>query len=214
MANIKPGGILMAGLMLAAAFSVALASAEPTVTQETYPSVIKQTYNTTISVTKKEDKPVQKEINLQKIIRITGLDPQTSRNIIEESTKEGIDPFLILGLLRTESRFNPKATSRKGARGLGQLMTSVGRWAAKREGLQFSSRSLYNPSYNAKLTVKYFSYLYKAFRGNVHRALTAYNRGIGGLKYYERRYHTSVSSYSKKVLKNTEYMKARYNKAQ
>ena len=223
MASLNQGGVYLAGLILAAALSVALAHQEPAISDSSSRiSIISEAYNiqkiqapTKTEIKKKittqpktqTKKPI---LDNKAIIKITGLDPSTVHTIINESKKSGVDPFLILGLLKTESSFNPKATSRNGAKGLGQIMTATGRWTAKRSGLTFSSRSLYNPTYNAKLTVTYFSYLFKAYKGNKHRALTAYNRGIGGLKYYERRAGTAKSSYSAKVLKNTTLLEKKY----
>lgn len=204
----------MAGLMLAAAISVALANTVPTIAQDTYQSVVTKTYVREKKEAIDKKASTKAALNQQSIIRITKLDPLTVHTILAECQKNSMDTFLILGLLKTESRFIPTATSRTGARGLGQLTTPVGRLTAKREGIEFTSRSLYNPSINAKLTVNYFSYLLKSYKGNVHRTLTAYNRGEGGLRSFEQRNHTPVSSFSQKVLKNAKEMHQLYDKLQ
>src|SRR3990167_11120859 len=44
----------------------------------------------------------------------------------------GLDPYLVAGLIRQESEFDPQARSRSNARGLIQLLPSTARYMAKR----------------------------------------------------------------------------------
>ena len=66
----------------------------------------------------------------------------------------GIDPLVILALIRQESAFNPEAISVAGARGLMQLMPAT----AKRFAGRFKRSKLDNPEFNLKVGIKYFKY--------------------------------------------------------
>lgn len=89
-----------------------------------------------------------------------------------------LDPYLVMGLIRQESAFDPKATSYTHARGLMQIepYTAVsrvrGRWRRRRV-----VRDLYNPAYNIREGCRYLRSLLDAFHGNAPAALAAYNAG-------------------------------------
>lgn len=90
-----------------------------------------------------------------------------------------IDPFVVAGLIRQESVFNPKALSRANARGLMQLLPSTGRLVAKTSGLgAVGAADLYNPSTNITLGTAYLSQQLSKF-GRVELAAAAYNAGPG-----------------------------------
>jgi soluble lytic murein transglycosylase len=64
----------------------------------------------------------------------------------------GVDPALVAALIRQESVFDSAALSRAGARGLMQLMPSLGRMLARGRGVpHWHSDSLYNPARNLEL---------------------------------------------------------------
>jgi soluble lytic murein transglycosylase len=98
--------------------------------------------------------------------------------VLRYSGEYGVDPYLVLALIRTESRFYPLASSRVGARGLMQIMPETGNWIAgqmKMEG--YSEEKLYQPVYNIPMGIWYLSYLDKTFSGNLILTLAAYNAG-------------------------------------
>ena len=138
---------------------------------------------------------------IQFIEKITALDRKCCEFMVEESRENNIDPFILLGLLKRESDFNPNAKGSDGERGLGQLMEATAKIISENLGYVYSPDMLLEPEYNLKLTITQLSYLQKVY-DNMHMALTAYNRGQQGLiNYMEATGNkTGQSDYSTKVL--------------
>lgn len=101
-------------------------------------------------------------------------------NIIkEEGGRHAIDPYLIAGIIRQETVFDPQARSRANALGLMQLLPSTGRAVAKRTSLGgggISSADLYNPVLNIQLGTAYVKQLMDRF-GRFEYVAAAYNGG-------------------------------------
>jgi soluble lytic murein transglycosylase len=98
-------------------------------------------------------------------------------SLIEFSKTNGLDPSLVAALIRQESGFNPRATSPVGARGLMQLMPSVGRTIARSKRIPgYTDESLYDPAINIQLGTQHLSGLFRR-TSNVERVLAAYNAG-------------------------------------
>lgn len=94
-----------------------------------------------------------------------------------EAARTGLDPALVLGLIRQESAFNPRARSRADARGLMQILPSTGRGLARQAGLRpFSPARLYEPAVNLALGTRYLAGQVKRY-GREDLALAAYNAG-------------------------------------
>jgi soluble lytic murein transglycosylase len=91
---------------------------------------------------------------------------------------KGLDPALVAAIVRQESAFNPKAVSVSGARGLMQLMPTVGRSLAQARGVSpWDPDLLDDPSLNLTLGVAHFATFLSQQNGNVVRTLAAYNAG-------------------------------------
>ena len=91
-------------------------------------------------------------------------------SIIEKYANHySLDPSLIRSIIATESGFNPKAVSPKGARGLMQLMPAT----AERLGVSNS----FDPEQNIHGGVKHFRSLMDNFNNNLTLSLAAYNAG-------------------------------------
>lgn len=84
-----------------------------------------------------------------------------------------LDPYLIKAIILTESDFNAQAISRKGARGLMQLMPATAR--------ELRVRDPFNPHQNIEGGSKYLRYLMNTFSGNLVLSLAAYNAGPGAV---------------------------------
>jgi soluble lytic murein transglycosylase len=86
-----------------------------------------------------------------------------------------LDPYLVMGLIRQESAFNPGAVSPANARGLMQLLpATAARQARRKRGV---GRRIYDPAYNIRLGCAYLAGRLKMFGGSVEQALAAYNAG-------------------------------------
>lgn len=86
---------------------------------------------------------------------------------------EGLDPRLAFGLVRVESRFNPRARSPVGALGFTQLMPATARLL--RPGTR--DHELYDREINLRLGFRFLRFLINRYDGDVRLALLAYNRG-------------------------------------
>jgi len=84
----------------------------------------------------------------------------------------GVDPALVLGLMRQESSFDPGIVSYAGAVGLMQLMPATARQVAGQGGFDLKS-----PDANMRLGVAYFEKLLAEFGGARACAIAAYNAG-------------------------------------
>jgi soluble lytic murein transglycosylase len=97
---------------------------------------------------------------------------------IRSRTEDRVDPYLIAGLIREESVYDPRALSPVGAIGLMQLMPETGRRVAREVGLSgFAVEQLYTPDVNLTLGVRYLADLLERFAGNEAYAVAAYNAG-------------------------------------
>ncbi len=93
--------------------------------------------------------------------------------VFDASLREGIDPELAFRLVRLESEFNEHAVSKVGAVGLTQLMPSTARLFEK----GVTREQLFNGETNLRVGFRYLRTLLSLYKGNVHLALLAYNRG-------------------------------------
>ncbi len=97
--------------------------------------------------------------------------------IIEREAKAfDIDAAFVSALIRAESNYEPRAVSRKGARGLMQLMPATAR--------RLSVRRPFDPASNVKGGVKYLRELVDRFGHRPDLVLAAYNAGEGAVEAY------------------------------
>ncbi|MEA2694446.1 MAG: soluble lytic murein transglycosylase, partial [Acidobacteriota bacterium] len=93
------------------------------------------------------------------------------------AAEQHLPASLVAGLIRQESAFNPRATSRVGARGLMQLMPETARDTARRLGISYRPEDLYDPHVSLRLGTAYLRELLDDFDGNLELALAGYNGG-------------------------------------
>jgi len=94
--------------------------------------------------------------------------------IQEAASLHGVDPDLVRAMIEIESRFDPRAASGAGAKGLMQLMPRT----AKAVGIE----DPFDPRQNIFGGVKYLSQMMERYNGNTALALAAYNAGPGNVR--------------------------------
>lgn len=121
---------------------------------------------------------------LEKYIRVKY--PKIKKNIakkvavktIRKCEEHDISHALVIGIIDVESSFNPNAKSRKGARGLMQVM--YGSW--KKEMRLNSKDELYDIDRNLDVGIKILKGKMDKNDGNLRKALRSFN-GSGGNRY-------------------------------
>lgn len=98
-------------------------------------------------------------------------------SLIEEySEKNGLDKNFVKAVIKQESGFQPKVTSRCGAMGLMQLMPATAQ--------SLGVKDAYDPEQNIAGGTKYLKGLLDRFGGNKSLALAAYNAGPNAVAKY------------------------------
>jgi len=92
--------------------------------------------------------------------------------------KYGVDADLVFSVITAESNFNPNAVSRRGARGLMQLLPST----ATRLGV----KDIFDPGQNIDAGTRYLHELLTLYQGDLVLTVAAYNAGPGALQKYGR----------------------------
>lgn len=107
----------------------------------------------------------------------------------------GLEAAFLHAIIQTESAYNPKAVSPKGAVGLMQLMPAT----AKRFGVKNRT----NASSNVYGGARYLQFLLKLFRNNRLLAVAAYNAGENAVKRYGNKIppYRETRNYVKKVMR-------------
>ena len=96
--------------------------------------------------------------------------------IESEARRQNIDASLVSALIRAESNFEPRAVSRKGARGLMQLMPATAR--------RLSVSYPLDPRSNVRGGVTYLRQLADRFHEKPELVLAAYNAGEDAVESY------------------------------
>lgn len=91
----------------------------------------------------------------------------------------GIDPLLMLALVRQESFYDADAGSVAGALGLTQVIPSTGEGIAAELGVEFRPQLLFRPNVSLRFGASYLGSQLDAFGRNAYHALAAYNGGPG-----------------------------------
>jgi soluble lytic murein transglycosylase-like protein len=97
--------------------------------------------------------------------------------ILQEAKRYKVDPCLVKAIILAESGYNPRAISKRGAKGLMQLMPST----AEALGVE----DIFNPKQNISGGIRYFKQLVKKFDGDVKLALAAYNAGSQKVRHFQ-----------------------------
>jgi len=113
--------------------------------------------------------------------------PLPFRPALDELAKRhDLDPFMVAGLIRQESEFNPGAKSPANAYGLTQILPSTGRQLARINGIRrFRTSLLLQPETNLKLGTTYLQMLLSEWGGKWEETLASYNAGKGRVSTWE-----------------------------
>ena len=96
----------------------------------------------------------------------------------QASRAHGVDPFLVLGLMRQESTYRATAVSRVGARGAMQIMPRTGHLLADLlDDTSFTAGDLEDPIVSVGYGIRYLGLLLKRFDGAFPLAVASYNGG-------------------------------------
>jgi hypothetical protein len=115
--------------------------------------------------------------------------------------RNNLDPDLVNSVIAAESGFNPKAVSRKGARGLMQLMPNT--------AVALGVQDAMNPAANVEGGTRYLRELLERFQYDLAKALAAYNAGpervqqYGGLPPYPE-----TVAYVRRILRDVRSKKS------
>lgn len=101
-------------------------------------------------------------------------------DIVERSREIELDPAVVYGLIRQESRFITNARSSVGAAGLMQVMPATARWTAKKLGMQgFQVDQLNRHDVNIAIGTGFLKVLMTHFQEQLPLVAAAYNAGPG-----------------------------------
>lgn len=121
--------------------------------------------------------------------------------IAAAAARRNLDPFLISGIMRQESRFDHQAVSAASARGLMQFVYPTAARLAANAGRSLSTpRELENPALAVELGASYLAELRALFGSEQHVILAAYNAGEAQAALWQRHcYTTGADEYFTKV---------------
>lgn len=131
----------------------------------------------------------EKPIKLQRVYSTKKYD----HLILKAEQKFGVDFSLIKAVIKVESGFNPKAVSKKGAKGLMQIMP-----------MNYKSLSIsdpFDPEENIMGGTKYLNKMLQRYKKKLPMALAAYNAGPQAVdRYRQIPPYKETQNYVKKVM--------------
>ena len=147
-----------------------------------------------------------------------------AKQLKRRAAPHALDPYLVAGLIRQESEFNPGAKSRAGALGLMQIMPHTGRGLARRLGIpRISNRQLYNADLSLRLGTFHFKTVLQRFNNRLEYTLAGYNAGEHRVdawltwedfsdpeEFAESIPFTETRGYVQSVIRNTEVYRRLY----
>jgi soluble lytic murein transglycosylase len=145
-------------------------------------------------------------------------------DLVQSAQAREIDPYLLAGLIRQESEFNPEAISPAKAYGLTQVRPATGRQYARQAGVErFTTRALYQPAVNLKIGCSILRGMLNHNNGSLEQTLAAYNAGPARVaewltwntyrepaEFVESIPFTETRDYVQAVLRNAEMYRRLY----
>jgi soluble lytic murein transglycosylase len=145
-------------------------------------------------------------------------------DLVRNARERDLDPFLLAGLIRQESEFNPQAVSHANAYGLTQIRPATGRQFARAAGVsRVTTNVLYQPAANLKIGSSILRSMLDHQNGQVEQTLAAYNAGPNRVvewlawntyrepaEFVESIPFTETRDYVQAVLRNAEMYRRLY----
>ena len=144
--------------------------------------------------------------------------PQSYSELIAKYAEEyNIPEEVIYAVIKTESDFDPKAESHKGAIGLMQMTAPTFEWLTGDEhlGEHLPTSSLTDPEVSIRYGTYYLRYLYRKFDYNWNTTFAAYNAGEGNVAKWlqNREYSDTEGNLTSIPFPETEKYVERVNEA-
>src|SRR5213596_2242139 len=163
-----------------------------------------------------------KSPNDSRVLRV--IFPWPNRRAVEaEAAEFGVDPLLLVAIVRQESVFDAQALSPAGARGLVQLLPGTAALTARGLDVTFYPEWITVPDLNLHLGAAHLQELLQRFAGRVDAAAAAYNAGTAPVKRWLERPgaddpdefielipYQETRGYVRAVLRNRELYRALY----
>ncbi len=103
------------------------------------------------------------------------------------AARHGLDPNLLLAVMRVESVYQPRIISYAGAIGLMQIMPRTGRLIAEKLGRdEYTTADLLDPETNLEFAAWYLSSLIERWDGHLPLAVASYNGGPHNVRRWLR----------------------------
>jgi soluble lytic murein transglycosylase len=117
-----------------------------------------------------------------------GARPRAHAHLVEEAAlRHGLDPNLLLAIMRVESVYQQGIISYAGAIGLTQIMPRTGRLIAQARGMtDFDTGDLVDPAINLDFAAWYLASLIERFDGHLPLAIASYNGGPHNVRRWLR----------------------------
>ncbi len=128
--------------------------------------------------------------------RVKYSDLRIRRLIVQAADRHGVEPALVLGVVRRESNFKPDVRGAAGEYGLMQVTRIAARdWERVNHRTIRFDRDLFDPELNVEVGTWYLSRGWKRYKGHPEQtilALSHYNAGPGRASEWSKKYQENL----------------------
>ncbi len=129
------------------------------------------------------------------------------KTVQRNAKRRGLDPYLLIALIRHESGYNPRVVSRSGAVGLTQLLVVTARSVARKllKTRQPNAKTLKKPEVNVRIGARFLEELLDHFKENEALALAGYNAGAARARGWYRKHTRAKRLYTDEFIEEIPY---------